>query len=297
MELLLLFSVGVSATLLLYSIFFSLKAPSHSKRVDDEVLETGSALKKSLDRLPSASAQAAQFFRVHEKERNHPWWAFKARVEERLLQSGNPKSLSADNFLDAMVYSGLLVALLFFVLSSLYGWNDVIAFFLGGVLGMTTPWLLVNQAIGLRHTQIRKSLPTMLDLLTLCVEAGMDFSTAMTRIAPKFSDTALGEELQLLLTELRMGKSRSEALRDCGTRVGLLELSTVIYAIVQSDQLGASMGPSLRIQAEDMRKRRMVLAEEMGMKAPVKLLFPLVVFIFPTTFLVIFGPMAIKMML
>ena len=238
-------------------------------------LETGSALKKSLDRLPSASAQVAQLLRVHEKDRNHPWWAFKVKVEERLLKSGNPMSLSADNFLDGMVYCGTFAAVMFLGLSSMYGWNGVIAFFVGGALGVMMPWLLVSQAISNRHTQIRKTLPTLLDLLTLCVEAGMDFSTALTRIAPKFADTALGEELQLLLTELRMGKSRGEALRDCGARVGLMELSTVIYAIVQSDQLGASMGPSLRIQAEDMRKRRMVLAEEMGMKAPVKLLFSL----------------------
>jgi tight adherence protein C len=227
---------------------------------------------------------------------SHPWIKLKNKLEQQTLRAGNPKNLSANNMVDLTFYSSIFCALFGYLYAESLSLAPIISCYLGFGFGAFIPYGLLNVAVGRRQTEIRKELPYLLDLLTLCVESGMDFTTALIRIGPTFKDTPLGAEVALMVTEMRMGKSRQDSLRDLSQRVGIVELSTVVNAIIQSDKLGASMGPSLRIQSEDMRKRRILLAEEAGMKAPVKLLFPLVMFIFPTTFIILFAPMLIKLL-
>ena len=143
-------------------------------------------------------------------------------------------------------------------------------------------------------TMIQRALPYALDLLTLGVEAGLDFTQSLQSIVKKLGDTPLADEFQQAIQEITVGKTRSEAMRDMATRVNLQDMTSFISSLIQAEELGASLGPILRIQSDQMRVKRSQRAEEMAMKAPVKIIFPLVIFIFPATFLVILGPLFIK---
>lgn len=158
------------------------------------------------------------------------------------------------------------------------------------------PGLWLKQRVGARHRTIQKSLPFVLDLLTLSVEAGLDFMSAMQRIVERGKIDALGEELVRVLREIQLGKTRRNALKDMGDRVDQPELRSVINALVQADELGVGIGSILRIQADQMRQRRFERAEKMANEAPVKMLFPLVAFIFPAVFLVLLGPIVLQIL-
>lgn len=152
------------------------------------------------------------------------------------------------------------------------------------------PDLWLKRTLMARHRSIQKALPFVLDLLTLSVEAGLDFMTAMQRNIQRRPIDALNEELIRLVREIQLGKTRAQALRDLGKRVDLSDLKSVVYALVQADELGVSIGSILRIQADQMRQRRFERAEKLANEAPVKMLFPLMVFIFPAVFLILLGP-------
>lgn len=267
-----------------------------AKVQEANVVDAGSGLKKTLDRCPNLVGSIEQAMNLHQIDENHPWKKMMTSFDLLLLRSGHRGGLTAADLANLTIYGAVLTSL-FMSLYALSLEITALPFTYGGfLLGGILPWLITKSRVQVRQQKIRKDLPYLLDLLTLCVESGMDFTTAMLRVGPNFQDTELGEEISLLVTELRMGKGREEGLRDLSRRVGLMELSTVVNSIVQSDKLGSGMGPALRIQSEDMRKHRMLQAEEAGMKAPVKLVFPLVFFIFPTTFIILFAPMFIKMM-
>jgi tight adherence protein C len=169
-----------------------------------------------------------------------------------------------------------------------------------GVLGVL--WLFVCPAAWLkrelraRHRSIRRALPFVLDLLTLSVEAGMDFMTAVQRCVERRRIDPLCEELIRVLREIQVGKTRRGALRDMGERVNLPELRSIVNALVQADELGVSIGSMLRIQAAQMRLKRFERAEKLANEAPVKMLAPLMLFIFPAVFLVLLGPVVARLM-
>ena len=146
-----------------------------------------------------------------------------------------------------------------------------------------------------RQVQIQKSLPDTLDLLCVSVEAGLGFDAAVAKVVEK-STGPLAEEFGRLLQEIRMGKPRRAALKDMAHRSQVEDLSTFITAIIQADQLGVSIGNVLNIQSQEMRRKRRQRAEEAAMKAPIKMLFPLIFFIFPALFVVLLGPALIQIM-
>ena len=148
----------------------------------------------------------------------------------------------------------------------------------------------------MRHRAFERALPFVLDLLTLSVEAGLDFMTGLKRILDHRAMDPLGEELLRTLREVQVGKTRREALRMLGHRAQHPDISAVVNALVQADELGVSLGAILRIQADQMRVRRFQRAEKLAQEAPVKLLFPLVAFIFPAVFIVLLGPIMLEMM-
>jgi tight adherence protein C len=159
-----------------------------------------------------------------------------------------------------------------------------------------TPGLWLRSVVKQRHRSIRKALPFMLDLLTLSVEAGLDFMNAMQRIVDRRKVDAIGEEFVRVLREIQLGKTRRVALRDMAERVNQSEVRTVVNALVQADELGVGIAQILRIQADQMRLRRFERAEKLANEAPVKMLFPLVAFIFPAVFLVLLGPMILQIL-
>jgi tight adherence protein C len=161
--------------------------------------------------------------------------------------------------------------------------------------GIFLPNYMLGQAINTRHTLMRKALPETLDLLTVSVEAGLGLDGAMQTAVEKMK-TPLSEEMHRALREMRVGKLRVEALRDMATRVGLSELTAFVAAVCQADQLGGSISRVLRVQSAALRVRRMQRAREVAAKLPVKMLFPLVIFIFPAVFVVVLAPGALQIM-
>jgi tight adherence protein C len=297
MELVIYLLTGLSVGALSLTLFNRSNAKDEAIQDAVVALDVAPPLKRTLDQVPSLALQIHKKLPLPQQAQNHPWMQIRRHIDSLLLRGGNPGQLTCDNVVDLLAYCSSFACILLAIYANAQGWPEVIFGIVGFVLGLLLPYSVLNLKATQRQSAIRKELPYLLDLLTLCVESGMDFTTALMRIGPTFRGTPLGEEVALLMTEMRMGKSRQESLRDMSRRVGLMELSTVVNSIVQADKLGASMGPALRIQSEDMRKKRILLAEEEGMKAPVKLLFPLIIFIFPTTFMVLFGPMVIKMLL
>jgi tight adherence protein C len=158
---------------------------------------------------------------------------------------------------------------------------------------MPAQWL--RNAVKKRHLQIQKSLPFTLDLLTLAVEAGMDFMAAIQRNVEHENLTPLDEELIRVLHENQLGKTRREALRSMSERVNLPELKSVVNSLVQADELGVSIGSVLKIQSEQMRQKRFERAEKLAMEAPVKMLLPLLCFIFPAVIAILMGPILLNM--
>src|SRR5207302_8258873 len=163
---------------------------------------------------------------------------------------------------------------------------------LGFVGGRFLPDVLLNNRIKGRQTELRLALPNALDLLTISVEAGLGFDAAIRRLVEKFKN-ALSDEFAQVLNEIRLGRPRLEALDDVGRRSCVEELHTLIQALNQSEQLGVGIAKVLRIQSEEMRRRRRQRAEEKAAQAPLKMLFPMIGCIFPTLFIVLMGPAVI----
>ncbi len=158
-----------------------------------------------------------------------------------------------------------------------------------GLLGFIAPSAYLNGRVQRRQTAVAQELPDALDLLSVSVEAGLGFDGAVQKLT-EHMEGPLIEEFELALGEMRIGEGRQEALRKMAERSASPEMSSFVRAIIQADQLGISLGRILRIQAGDTRLKRQMLAEEKAMKAPIKMLFPTVVFIFPAMFIVILGP-------
>ncbi len=212
-------------------------------------------------------------------------------VSARLLAAGLGRSLSPTAFL--AFKSGLAIGGI--VLGALFGGAVAGA---GGVLflsvtlaglGFILPDLAVSSKARQRKERIRAELPDALDLMAVSVEAGMGFDGAISKLTDHMSGP-LADEFALTLSEIRIGETRQDALKKLSARTSTPELATFVRAIIQADQLGISLGRILPVQATDSRLKRQAAAEEKAMKAPIKMLFPTVLFIFPAMFLVILGP-------
>ena len=157
------------------------------------------------------------------------------------------------------------------------------------IIGLFMPDLFLKSNEKKRKELMVKSLPDVLDLISVSVEAGLGFDAALQKVVEKTSGP-LTEEFEQTLNEINMGKPRREALRDMANRIQVDDISTFLGSIIQADQLGVSMTNVLRIQSRQVRENRRMKAEEAAQKAPIKILIPLVVFIFPTLLVVLLGP-------
>lgn len=218
-------------------------------------------------------------------------------IEKKLEMAGNPRGIEPTTFFAAR----FIFAVLFLVgLGFVYG-NEVFEFtnFLitigATVFGFILPNMLIESKITRRQDEVRKALPDALDLLTICVEAGLGFDAAMRKVADKW-DNELSIAFGRALQEIQLGKLRREALRDMADRIGASEFDSFIAAVIQSEQLGVSMAKILRIQSDDMRVKRRQRAEQMAQKAPVKMLLPMAFLIFPTIMMIMMGPAILMIM-
>jgi tight adherence protein C len=219
-------------------------------------------------------------------------------TEKKLINAGRPLGWSASDFISVQYATAAIFAIVAYILSSVSQATSGVQYmatvwgFIGGYV-LLFSFLKVN--ISRRQAGIEKELPDVLDLLTISIEAGLGFDAALQRVVQK-SQGPLAQEFSQSLQEMRMGKTRKEALRDLGLRNDVGDLNNFVGAIIQADQLGVSMGNVLRTQSEQMRVIRRQRVEEKAMKAPIKMLIPMVLFIFPTIFLILLGPSVLQIM-
>ena len=208
----------------------------------------------------------------------------------RLLMSAGMRSVSPQAFLAAKAGSGVVGLLLGLALGA--SSSPKAAFLLAGIVGCLAyiaPAVIVTMRARRRQSILGGELPDALDLLAVSVEAGLGFDGAVAKLT-QYMDGPLIEEFELVLGGMRIGESRSDALKKFAERSGSPEVSAFVRSLIQADQLGTSLGRILRVQATDARLKRQAAAEERAMKAPIKMLFPTVAFIFPAMFIVVLGP-------
>lgn len=215
-------------------------------------------------------------------------------LTKELILAGQPGNLTSQEFGSLQVILAILLGSLGFFIGYLSGNSSNIFLLLAfGFLGYYLPKVYLKQRRISRVKTLEKELPAVLDLLTVCVEAGLGFDAALSKVVEK-SQSNLAEEFRRVLQEIKIGKPRREALRNMANRLQIDDLSNFIGAVIQADQLGVSMANMLRLQAHVMRQKRRQRVEEEAMKAPVKMLLPLVLFIFPCIFIVVLGPALIQ---
>lgn len=212
---------------------------------------------------------------------------------KKIELAGNPGNLGAASLLSLrFVGAAVLGGLLFLIFLGSNTWTvgrEILVTIGFTVLGFFFPQLWLQSKIDRRQKGIRKALPDALDLLTICVEAGLGFDAAMSKVGEKW-DNDLSLAFARGIREIQLGKLRREALKDMAERIGLPEMTSFVAAVIQSESLGVSMARVLRIQADQMRLKRRQRAEEEAQKAPIKMLLPMGLFIFPSIMIVLLTP-------
>ncbi len=218
-----------------------------------------------------------------------------ASVQQQLIMAGNPMSLNAFVTFWAvfMVGFGGLGVILFVALPASMLALKIGALVLLLMLGWMFPRTWLKGKLRSRQKVIMKGLPDAMDLVTTCVEAGLGLDAALARVAEK-TEGPFAVELQLMMRDIALGKLRREAMQELAERIGVEELTTFITSIIQAEQLGVGIAQVLRVQAEQLRMKRRQRAERTAHEAPIKMLFPLVLFIFPSFLIVILGPAGIR---
>ena len=214
------------------------------------------------------------------------------RTERRLAMAGNPADLRTMDFLGLKAVVALGAAGVSFLLLGLLAGDLAFGFVVAvasGAIGFFAPEFWLGRRIKKRRKALVMALPDTLDLLTISVRAGLGFDAALAKVVEK-TKGPLADEFSRALGEIRVGKSRREALRDIVPRTDIPALTNFIGAIIQAEQLGVSISKVLQVQSEQLRIERRQRAEEQAAKAPIKMLFPLVGCIFPSLFIVILGP-------
>ncbi|TMC61552.1 MAG: type II secretion system F family protein [Chloroflexi bacterium] len=218
--------------------------------------------------------------------------SFTERTEKRLALAGHPGNLRVGDWLGVKAIGTIVGAILFFLIFFFGIKTGILAFALaiaGAAFGYIGPEFWLGGRVRKRQHLILLQIPDALDLLTISVRAGLGFDGALGKVVEKLKGP-LTDEFRRALAEIRVGKSRREALRDIVPRTEVPALTNFIGAIIQAEQLGVSISKVLQVQSEQLRVERRQRAEEQAAKAPIKMLFPLVGCIFPSLFIVILGP-------
>jgi tight adherence protein C len=222
-------------------------------------------------------------------------------TRRKLEMAAAPRWLEPTMFLASRLIFGLGLGLgMFFVFSlsptaSPFSLTSLLITGVFTVIGFFLPNMLVDRNIKRRQKEVLNAMPDALDLLTICVEAGLGFDAAMKKVIEKW-DNGLSLAFARVLQEIQLGKLRREALRDMSDRLGISEMDSFVAAVIQSEQLGVSMARVLRVQSDAMRIKRRQRAEENAQRAPVKMLLPMVFLIFPTILIVLMGPAVLQIL-
>jgi tight adherence protein C len=218
------------------------------------------------------------------------------RLDAELTYAGSPAGWDGQRLLAVKWVSAVGIALLAFVLLPSADFGLVRTIFAAPILGFAgyflPEWLLRSRS-GKRQHAIQRALPDALDLMSITVQAGLGFDAALERVSREMGGP-LGEELYRVVQEMRLGKGRGEALRDLADRTTVEELKSFVMAMVQAEIFGISIAQVLHVQAEELRLKRRMRAEEQAQKLPVKIIFPLILCIFPAMMVVLVGPAGIS---
>lgn len=219
---------------------------------------------------------------------------YRQKKRRSFVAAGLDDQFDPDEFVGLKLISSVLTLFFVWMLFSQFGGSiDLLTAVLIMVIGFFLPDFVIWETRKKREKAILKELPTVMDLLTLSVEAGMDFMAAISRVIEFAKPGPLKEELSQVLKEIQLGTNRSDALRNMAERTQIKELSSFSAILIQADQMGSSIGPVLRAQSDLLRLQRFNKAEREGAKATQKMLLPMIVFIFPGVFIVILGPVII----
>jgi len=222
---------------------------------------------------------------------------FRKEMKRTIISAGMEEEVSSDEFFSfRILLAFILISLASFISISYNTGSPVVLSLLFGGIGFVFPYLWIRDRQKRRHGDIRRTLPFVVDLLTLATEAGLDFMGAMARVVEKAKPGPLIEELRRVLQQIQLGTGRADALRSMSWRIQMSEISSFIAVLVSADQMGAPIGTVLRAQADQIRTERFVRAEKEGAKAAQKILIPLLLLILPAIFLVIFGPLVLRVL-
>ena len=228
-----------------------------------------------------------------------------AVLQVRLGQAGVDFAISATQFTASRMVGALLTGLLCWWMLASFDLpapgmpgmpvsRYLMVVSAGALAGWSYPAIWLRDRVNTRRRELLKTLPFYLDIVTLCVEAGLNMQGALTQAVAKGPKGVLRDEFQRLLRDIRAGKSRAASMRSMAARLNESSVTAFTTAVIQAESMGMNLGPILRAQADQRRTERFLRAEKLAMEAPVKLLFPLLAFIFPCTFVVLFFPIAMK---
>jgi tight adherence protein C len=215
----------------------------------------------------------------------------------RVISAGLKDEVTADEFIAYKIFLVVFFPLVGLVLNAIKMTDLSLLTILGsGVAGFFYPDFWMNGLIKQRQKQVLRSMPFIVDLLSLSTEAGLDFIGAIQKVVEKSSPSPLVDELGQMLREIKVGSSRAEALREMANRIGMTEVNSFVAILISSDQMGASIGKTLRQQSDQIRSERLLRAEKEGAKAASKVLLPSVMFLLPAVLLIIGGPFILSFM-
>jgi tight adherence protein C len=215
-------------------------------------------------------------------------------TEKKITSSGVSYLLSAEQFIALRIISAIIAPLFaLFIMFCLDNFQPI-WFIIMPLLGFMLPSIWLKDVRNQRNNAVIRTLPVYLDFLTMCVEGGLNLQGALGQAMEKASPGPLRNECAIVLRDLRAGLSRADSLRRMAERLDIQEITSFVSSIVQAEKMGASLANVLRVQSEQRRGERFQRAEKQAMEAPVKLVFPLVMFIFPITFIVLLFPIAMK---
>lgn len=214
---------------------------------------------------------------------------FLDKIDQRLMSAGKPmigSQFLAFKFLTTLLFPLLAYTIFFNTKPSLIG----IAF----AIGFLFPDFWLNNILAKRQKQILKDLPSVIELMNICVCSGLDFMVAVSRVTREFRPSPVRDELNIMMREIQMGSTRRDALRNLAKRINTSEVTSFVLTLLQADRMGTPIGKILKSQADEIRIRRFQRGEEQALKAPVKLLFPLLIFIMPVVLIIVAGPILIQ---
>jgi len=222
---------------------------------------------------------------------------FRKEKKQKIASAGLADELTPDELFSLKLFLAVLLPMMALIYNfALHVANPIVLIIIFGFAGFYFPELWLANVIKDRQQRIRLALPFVMDLLSLCTEAGLDFMGAIQRVVIKAKKSPLIDELDVVLNEIKLGTTRADALRNMASRINMTEISSLVAVLVTAEQMGSSISVALKSQADQIRGDRFIRAEKAGAAASQKILFPLIFFIVPAVFIVVLGPLIAKLL-